>query len=43
MFIEWVDPKVGELKNADLAQCYAWQDEDGNPIPLEDYLNCIEA
>ena len=43
MFIEWVDPKVGKLKNADLAQCYAWQDEDGNPIPLEDYLNCIEA
>ena len=42
-FIEWVDPEVGKLKDADLAQCYAWQDEDGDPIPLEDYLNAIEA
>ena len=42
-FIEWVDPEVGKLKDADLAQCYAWQDEDGDPIPLEDYLLAIEA
>ena len=42
-FIEWVDPEVGKLKDADLAQCYAWQDEDGDPIPLEDYLNAIES
>ncbi len=42
-FIEWVDPEVGKLKDADLAQCYAWQDEDGDPIPLSEYLEAIEA
>ena len=42
-FLEWVDPEVGKQGNADLSQCYAWQDKDGNPIPLEDYLNAIES
>jgi len=42
-YIEWVDPKVGRLENADVAQCHAWADEDGNPIPLEDYLLAVEA
>lgn len=32
-FIEWVPPKIGKQKNADLAQANAWG------IALEDYLN----
>ena len=42
-YIEWVTPETGKRGNADLAQCDAWRDEDGNPIPLEDYLLAIEA
>lgn len=42
-YIEWVEPEVGKLGNADLAQCHAWKDQDGDPIPLEDYLLAVES
>ena len=42
-YIEWVHPDIGKKRDADLAQCAAWRDKDGDPIPLEDYLAAIEA
>jgi hypothetical protein len=42
-YIEWVKPDIGKQANADLAQCAAWRDKDGDMIPLEDYLNAISA
>ena len=42
-YIEWCTHETGKHGDADLAQCDAWKDEYGNAIPLEDYLNCIEA
>jgi hypothetical protein len=42
-YIEWVEPKVGEQKDADFAQASAWKDKEGNAIPVEDYLLAIEA
>lgn len=40
-YIEWVPPKVGKQGDADLAQCAAWTDKDGDPIPLEDYHQLV--
>ena len=40
-YLEWVHPDIGKQASADLAQCAAWRDKQGNAIPLEDYLNCV--
>lgn len=42
-YLEWVARETGEKGDADLAQCDAWQDAEGTPIPLEDYLLAVEA
>ncbi len=42
-FLEWVEPEVGKLGDADLAQASCWRDEKGNPLSLEDWLTSDHA
>ena len=42
-FIEWVEPEIGRMNDADLAQANAWKDENGKPLSRDEYLAMEEA